>query len=180
MTLSELSDEKLMRDAADGRFSAFEEFAERHQGRILNFLWRLCGNAETAKRLFEGTWSELYKLRATQPAAQSAQTLLFSLATRRAMKLLGENPGLAVSRGTAMQGDKASLEWRSARLNDALLSLPLRERAALLLCFLDTLNYASAAAAMNEREENLRTLCGQGLGRLRETLGEGFLSAGLP
>jgi RNA polymerase sigma-70 factor (ECF subfamily) len=180
MALSELSDERLMRDAASGRFGAFEDFMDRHQGRILNFLWRLSGSEDTARTLFEGTWSELYKLRASQPASQSAQTLLFSLATRKAMRLLAENPSLAIPRGAAMQGDKASLQWRSARLNDALLSLPLRERAALLLCFFDSLSYIAAAACLNEREENLRTLCGQGLGRLRETLGEGFLSAGLP
>lgn len=179
MAFSELSDEKLMREAAAGRFSAFEEFMERHQGRVMNFFWRLSGSLEAARSLFEGCWAEAYKLRGSQAATQNAQTLLFSLAARRAMRLLSENPGLASPLGSSGAGDQASLSWRSARLNDALLSLPLRERAALLLCFFDSLSYASAALALNEREENMRTLCGQGLGRLRETLGDGFFSAGL-
>ena len=106
MTLSELSDEKLMREAANGRFSAFEDFMGRHQGRVLNFLWRICGSEETAKGLFEGTWAELYKMRGTQAAANACQTLLFSIATRKAIRLLSENPALGVPRGVAMQGDR--------------------------------------------------------------------------
>lgn len=179
MAFSELSDEKLMREAAAGRFSAFEEFMERHQGRLFNFFWRLCGSVDAARALFEGAWAEIYNLRTSQAAAQGAQTLLFSVAMRKAARLLNENPGLAVPRGAEAAGDKGSLAWRSARLNDVLLSLPLRERAALLLCFFESLSYASAAATLNESEENVRTLCGQGLSRLRETLGEGFLSGGL-
>ena len=179
MPLSELSDETLMREAANGRFSCFEDFLDRHQGRVLNFLWRICGSEETARSLFEACWVELYKVRSSQAASSASQTLLFSIATRKALRLLSENPGLALPRGAAMEGDKSSLAWRSARLNDALLSLPLRERAALLLCFFDSLSYAAAAACLNEREENLRTVVGQGLGRLRETLGDGFLGAGL-
>lgn len=176
---SELSDEKLLQEAAEGRFTAFEEFSERHQGRILNFFWRLCGSAEVARSLFINLWGEMYKVRATQAAAQGAQTLLFSVALRRAVQYLGENPGVGRPFGAEATGDRSSLTWRSSRLNDALLSLPLRERAALLLCFFDSLSYASAAVVMNEREENIRSLCGQGLGRLRETLGENFLSGGL-
>jgi RNA polymerase sigma-70 factor (ECF subfamily) len=180
MAPSELSDENLMREAANGRFDAFDQFLHRHQGRVLNYLWRLTADDESTRGLYESVWSELYRMRASQAALQSAQTLLFSIATRKAIRLITENPALAVARGGPLQGDKSSLAWRSARLNDALLSLPLRERAALLLCFFDSLSYAAAASCLNEREENLRTLCGQGLGRLRETLGEGFLSAGLP
>ena len=180
MAFSELSDEKLMRDASQGRFAAFEEFLQRHQGRLFNFFWRLTGSREAAGQLFESTWAELYKARGTQAAAQGAATLLFGVGARKALRLMNENPGLGAPKGVGAGPDKSSLEYRSARLNDALLSLPLRERAALLLCFFDSLSFAAAALALNEREENVRTVCGQGLARLRETLGEGFLSSGLP
>lgn len=179
MPFSELSDEKLMRDASMGRFSAFEEFMQRHQGRVLNFYWRLSGSEEIARSLFEPTWAEFYRLRGTQAAAQGAALLLFSVAARKGIRLLSENPSLAVARGVLEGGDRAALSWRNARLGDALLSLPLRERAALLLCFFDSLSYAAAAVALNEREDNVRSLAGQGLGRLKETLGDNFLSAGL-
>lgn len=179
MAFSDLSDENLMQEAASGRFSAFEEFVERHQGRLLNFFWRLSGSEDAAKALFEACWPELYRLRGSQAASTAPVGLLFGVAARQGMRWLSENPGLAKPRGVAPGGDRSSLAWRSQRLNDALLSLPLRERAALLLCFFDSLSYASAAAALNEREENIRALCGAALERLRETLGDGFLSGGL-
>ena len=180
MTLSELSDENLMLDAANGRIGAFEEILQRHHGRVLNFLWRFSGSEEKAKVLFESTWAELFQMRGSQAAAQGTQTLLFSIATRKAMRQTAEQASWARALGAGNPGDRASLAWRSARLNDALLRLPARERAALLLCFFDSLNYAAAAECLNEREENLRSICGQGLGRLLESLGEGFMSAGLP
>jgi DNA-directed RNA polymerase specialized sigma24 family protein len=179
MGFSDLSDEKLMREAAQGRFSAFEEYFERHQGRLMNFYWRLTGSEEAARALFESSWPELYKIRGTQSAAQASSVMLFAVAVRKGMRMLAENPNLSVPRGSAAGGDKSSLSWRSARLNDALLSLPMRERITLLLCFFDSLTYSQAALCLNEREENIRSLAGQGLGRLRETLGEGFLSGGL-
>src|SRR5690242_9606346 len=118
MAFSDASDEKLMREAAAGRFSAFDEFMERHQGRIYNFLWRLLGSREAASALFEGLWSELYKMRGSQAASRDAATLAFGLAARRAVRLLSENPSLSPPRGAAPGGDPSSLEWRSARLND--------------------------------------------------------------
>jgi RNA polymerase sigma-70 factor (ECF subfamily) len=180
MPFSELSDEKLLREASQGRFSAFEEFLERHQERLYNFLWRLCGSEEAAGELFERSFSEFFRMRGSQAASQGATTLLFGVALRLALRKLAEEPGLGVGRGAPPQGDRSSLEWRSARLNEALLSLPVKERAALLLSFFDSFSFAAAAACLNEREENARSLAGRGLGRLAETLGDGFLSGGLP
>jgi DNA-directed RNA polymerase specialized sigma24 family protein len=178
MRFSERSDEALLREAGRGKFAAFEEYFERHQGRLLNFYWRATGSVEAAHELFEESWNDLYKLRISG-AASSGSILLFGVAVRKATRYLSEHPGLGVAKGVVAEGDRSSLEWRSQRLNDALLSLPLRERVALLLCFFDSLNYAQAASCLNEQEENMRILAGQGLGRLRETLGEGFLSGGL-
>jgi RNA polymerase sigma-70 factor (ECF subfamily) len=180
MPFSELSDEKLLREAAQGRFSAFQEFQERHQARLYNFLWRLCGSVDAADELFEKSFSEFFRMRGSQAAGQGATTLLFGVGLRLALRKLAEEPGLGSSRGAGSGGDRSSLEWRSARLNEALLSLPVKERAALLLSFFDSFSFAATASCLNEREENARVLAGRGLGRLVETLGDGFLDGGLP
>ena len=90
-----------------------------------------------------------------------------------------ENPGLGFGARKAPQADASSLEYRSARMNEALLGLPIKERAALLLSFFDSLNFYDTAVCLNEREENARELAASGLKRLLESLGSGFLSGGL-
>jgi DNA-directed RNA polymerase specialized sigma24 family protein len=174
------TDESLIRQSVAGHFSAFEEFFRRHEQRLLNFLLRLCGKEAVARELFEKTAAEFYRLRLSQAAAEEPSTTLFSVACRLALRLMNEDKSVGIPGLGLTVGDQASLEWRSSRLNHVLLSLPIKERVAILLCFFDSFSYAQAASCLTEKEQNIRTLCGQGLKRLHEDLGPQFLSGGLP
>jgi RNA polymerase sigma factor (sigma-70 family) len=176
MRFSEQSDENLLKETAAGRFSAFEELLERHQQRLMNFYWRMTGSPALAAQLFEETWADLYKLRGSQAASSGVGTALFALATRKAVSLVMQRPPEPAQE--PLLHDSSSLESRSQRLNQALLRLPLKERAALLLGFFDSLNFHDTAACLNEREEHARELAAQGLKRLLEALGPEFFSVG--
>lgn len=176
MRFSNLNDDVLMREAGQARFSAFEELVYRHQQRVHNFLYRMCGHAATAGRLFEESWAELYRLRGSTAASGQPVVALFAIAARKAaLDAATATPPHFV----AADGDPSSLAWRAARLQGALLELPFKERASLLLCHFDSLKPAEAGACISEGEEHVRMLAGEGLKRLRERLGAGFFSQGL-
>lgn len=180
MRFSSLSDEQLLKDAAAGKDSAFEELMERQGQRLFNFLLRMCGHEEVAGRLFEEIWVEMWKLRGSQAAASNLGIALFSLAARKAARHFVENPPPLHPPLARDHPDASSLAWRGSRLQEALNALPMKERAALLLCFFDSFSYAQAATCLSEREEHARELAGEGLRRLKAQLGPDFLGSGLP
>ncbi len=179
MRFSESSDDQLMRLAAGGDFKAFEEALHRHQQRLHNFLYRATGSELAAASLFTLVWVDLYKLRGSHAVAGNLSVALFSLAARRAAKLLQEQPHLHDGPAAAPQGDPGSLEFRADRLRDGLLSLPLKERFTLLLTFFDSLSWREAGAALNDNDESAKLLAVQGLTRLRQRLGDDFFEGGL-
>ena len=77
MRFSRQNDESLLKEAAAGRFSSFEEILQRHQQRLLSFYWRMTGSEPAARQLFEETWTELYRLRSTQAAAANVRNAAF-------------------------------------------------------------------------------------------------------
>lgn len=55
------SDEVLAQQAKEGNIKAFEELFERYKKRILNFVYRLIGNKETAEEVTQETFIKVYK-----------------------------------------------------------------------------------------------------------------------
>ncbi len=181
MRFSTLNDDTLMRQARDGRFGAFEELVERHQQRLYLFIHRMCGDPRLSALVFSESWAELYRLRGSQAAAAQPTVALFAIAARKLAGRLSV-PGWSPPPGAYDEervSDATDLKWRGARLDEALLALPFKERAALLLCHFDAFKPVDAATCLSEGEENLRMLAGEGLRRLRERLGPDFFGQGL-
>ncbi|MES2201477.1 MAG: hypothetical protein V4498_04425, partial [candidate division FCPU426 bacterium] len=145
--------------------------------RLYNFCWRMTGSENLSRQLFEESWAELYKKRDAPGTDSGTAVALFAAAATRALSALSGIPPQAAPVARP-KSDASSLEWRGARLNEALLGLPIKERAVLLLSFFDSLSLTEAAACMNEREEVLHELASSGLRRLMGALGRDFLGQG--
>lgn len=167
------SDEQLAAAARDEDLGAWEALIRRHGQRLLAYLTRLCGDEALARELWVQGFAELWRLRGSLVAGGRAATALFAQATRLAMK----QGAVPVTR--AVSGDPASLELRAARLRDALLALPMRQRAALGLCYFDNLAFAEAGRVLGCGAGEAKQLCGEAYSALSRQLGPGFLSEGL-
>jgi len=55
------SDEVLARQAKNGNIKAFEELFDRYKKRILNFVYKLVGNRETAEEVTQETFIKVFK-----------------------------------------------------------------------------------------------------------------------
>jgi len=167
------SDEQLAAAARDEDFAAWEALVRRHGQRLLAFYSRMTGDDSLSRELWVQAWAELWRLRGTLAGGGKVATAAFALATRVCVKI----PVPTLFRSPS--GDPASLEVRSARLRQALLGVPARQRAALCLLYFDNLSVDEAGRCLGSLPTETKRLCAEGYAALAESLGPGFLNEGL-
>lgn len=167
------SDEQLAAAARDEDLDAWTALIERQGQRLLAFYTRMSGDEALARELWVQAWGELWKMRGTLAGGGKVATTLFSLAARVAVRVAVPQQRRPVA------GDPSSLEVRSERLRQSLLTVPARQRAALCLCYLDNLAFEEAGRALGCGAGEAKQLCAEGYAALAQDLGPGFLSAGL-
>jgi RNA polymerase sigma-70 factor (ECF subfamily) len=82
MELSEPNDSQLIRSLQAGDERAFEALLERHQRAVLNFCYRLLGNAADADDAAQETFVRLYQHRAKFDPDRPLPAWLFTVARR--------------------------------------------------------------------------------------------------
>jgi RNA polymerase sigma-70 factor (ECF subfamily) len=167
------SDEQLAAAARDDDPAAWEALIRRHGQRLLAFYTRMCGDEPLARELWVQAWGELWKLRGTLAGGGKVATAMFSLAARTAVRVVVSGNFRPPS------GDPSSLEVRAERLRQALVAVPPRNRAALCLCYLDSLAFDEAGRCLGCGPAEVKLLCAEGYATLAQQLGPGFLNAGL-
>lgn len=167
------SDEQLASAAREEDLDAWEALLRRQGQRLLAYYTRMTGDEALSRELWVAAWGDLWRQRGTLAGGGRVATAIFSLATRQAVKAVVS----ALRR--PIQGDPASLEARSERLRQALLSVPARPRAALCLCYFDNLNFEEAGRALGCGGGEAKQLCAEGYAALARDLGPGFLNEGL-
>lgn len=159
--------------APSGAAPSFEAFYQRHERAIFGYLWRVCGDEQTANDLtqevFFRAWRTYDKLR----GYERPEAWLFRVATnlalneRRHQRVAG--PAASLHGHERASGDPAAQLAERAALRAALESLPARQRAAFILRELyghscdevaETLGLTRAAAKMtlSRARERLRAL----------------------
>jgi len=152
-------DRQLISELRRGSEAAFLSIYRAHQGRIFRFALHMTGNRATAEEVTQEVFLELMRRpRSFEPAKGSLSGYLFGIARNLARRAAAKN-SLDVSLDD-FDDEETSLDLAAdvlTRLSDsealgalrtALLGLPEPFREVIILCDLEQISYAEAAAAI--------------------------------
>ncbi len=154
----------------------FETLVAAHSGELFGYLWRMLGDEAEAQDCLQDTFLRAYRaygrvqndnLRAWlyKIATNSARTQLKRAGTRRTRSepLIEE----IASKDKAVEAQVAE-RISLAEVQHAVMALPARQRAALMMRKYQELDYAEIAAALDCSEDAARANVYQALKKLRE------------
>ena len=168
-------DAALLAAVCDGSQRAFNELVDRHQQSVRNFLRRVVGRNEAddvAQETFLAVWTQASAWR----GESAVRSWIFAIAWRKAKDL--QRGWFRRRRRDAawVQGADESVEESSVMqraLEQAMASLSLEQRAAVMLCLAQDFSHAEAAAALQIPLGTVKSHVMRGRDRLRAVLGEG-------
>lgn len=166
----------------------FETLIERHHNEIYAYLWRLLDGATRVDRstdahdLTQEVFLRAYRAYPRLRAGSNPRAWLYKIATNCAYTLLKHSRRGPVDAlplwdeaddlpaGDPPLDDLASLGESLEALHDAVTGLPPRQRAALVMRYVQGLEYAEVADALGCSEEAARANVYQAIRRLRSLL----------
>ncbi|TCJ34950.1 SigE family RNA polymerase sigma factor [Parafrankia sp. BMG5.11] len=148
---------------------AFEEFVARTGDRLVRCAVLLVGDRGTAEDLVQGALERTYRhwprVSAGHPEAYVRRALVNAAASRWRRFRIHEVPlGADTEIGLPDHADRLSVRDELIR---ALMTLPVRQRAVLVLRYLDDLPEAEVAAALGCSVGSVKSQASRGLARLR-------------
>jgi RNA polymerase sigma-70 factor (ECF subfamily) len=168
-------DAALMSAIRDGSDLAFNTLIDRHQQAVRAFLRRLLGNMADAEDLAQETFLTAWTHARSYRGDSSVRSWLCGIAWRKA-KSAQRSWTRRCSRDTAAEltspddARSGSLEDRLA-IRQALLTLPIEQRAAVTLCLVCGFSHSEAAAIIGVPLGTLKSHVSRGRERLREAIG---------
>lgn len=151
------SDEALVLQSQSGDLAAFAELIRKHQRMIHSLTYRMTGSLADAEDLAQETFIHAYRQIGSYRGASKFSTWLYRIAInacltwrQREMRRVEAAANWAQTNGApqaAGEGPEAGNEW-SERMQEALLKLPAKQRAAIVLTIYDGLNHAEAARVL--------------------------------
>lgn len=168
-----IDSELVLRVQAAGDRAAYGELVRRHQGALRAFLWRLAGNAAVADDLAQDTLIKGYDCIAAFRGQAAFRSWLFAIAYRGFLQ--GRRKAARYTRALNASAEAAAPAPTvnpdtALDLQRLLLTLPVEERAALLLCDACGLSHSEAAAAMALPLGTLKTYVQRARGKMRRAL----------
>lgn len=161
--------------------AGFREFVEARSGALLRTAWMLTGNAATAEDLLQTalarTWPHWNRITdgGGHPEAYVRKVMVRLNARRLSRRWNGERPsdGLGLRPGldpATERDDHGQIDDRIVLL-EALATLPLRQRQAVVLRYFDDLSVDAVAEVMNSSTGTVKSQTAKGLAKLRAALG---------
>ncbi|OGW75279.1 MAG: hypothetical protein A2Z72_00985 [Omnitrophica bacterium RBG_13_46_9] len=166
--MNSLSDENLARMAKEGDRKAFEELFGRYKKPILNFIYRVIGNKETAEEITQEVFIRVYKNLNIFDPNRKFSSWIYVIARNLAKNALRDRVyfrDLSIEAPIAEKGKAIALKdvisdpsakpdfvAESAELNKeaqaVLNSLPLKYREVIAMCSVQGFTYKEAAAVI--------------------------------
>ena len=170
-------DARLMLAFRDGDRRAFETLFARYTPRVLTFLTRMVRDRARAEELTQDVFVRIYNAAPRYEASARFSTWILGIAHNLALNDLararrryehapGDLEALAVADPAPGADERLEAARTGVRLERALLKLPERQRAALLLRSEQGLGYEEIAAALATSVSSVKSL----IHRARETL----------
>ncbi|HEV3253844.1 MAG TPA: sigma-70 family RNA polymerase sigma factor [Candidatus Acidoferrales bacterium] len=177
------SDVQLMLEVKAGDEASFELLLRKYRTPLVNFLNRMVRDAATAEDLAQEVFLRVYRARKKYSPSAKFTTWLFRIATNLALNSLrdGRHRQMEVSLDAPPEEDEAPLDppsrevradqvlierERAERIRRAVLALPEKQRAAVLLHKYQEMDYAEIGRVLDCSESALKSL----LFRAYETL----------
>ena len=148
----ELSDADLLELSKHGDEDAFMTLYGRHQGPVFRFALHMSGSRETAEEVTQDIFLDLLSgLRRYARERGPLQGYLIGMArnhVRRYLKQTAATPRADTQQSPCEEGASEDMDQELALLRAAVLKLPPNYRETVVLCDLEGLDYAQAAAQL--------------------------------
>lgn len=178
------SDAELMLRVKDGDEESFANLLSKHRDPVINYLYRMVQNAAVAEELAQDVFLRVYRARSTYEPKAKFTTWLYRIATRVALNYLRD--GRVARASVPLDGptgepirelysarpavatveDRLVADVRAQEIRSAILALPEKQRAAVILHKYQELDYRAIAASLDCSESAVKSL----LFRAYETL----------
>lgn len=180
----QVTDERLVEQAANGNTAAFQILYERYREPIFRFAYRLLGSAEAAEDVAHDCFLSLIKEPGRFDASRaSLRTYLYAAARNQAAKRyqsLGRETGIDELAGEPHSSDRQGP--MAVMLNDelggeierAIASLPIAQREALVLFEYEDLSLAEIAAVVGADSNTVKVRVFRAREKLRARLDRYF------
>lgn len=183
------TDSELYQRTRLGDAAAFGRLVERHKDGLVNYLTRLCGDPELAQDFAQEAFLRLYERGSRYQEQGKLRAYLFRIATnlfrshrrreqrrQRLGRLFFSANG---NRTEASQQSRVLQNELGERLSTALLDLPLRYRAPVILSCVEGWTHRQIASAMRCQEGTVKSRIHRGRKLLRAQLAE-YRNGGSP
>lgn len=168
------TDAQLLAEVSGGSRRAFNQFVDRHQQAVRNFLRRVVGHGDAddvAQETFLAVWAGAADFR----GGDDSRSWLFGIAWRKA-KDMQRGSFRRWQRDTAWHADRQDHEEPVGELRyalaQALAALSLEQRAAVMLCLAQGFSNDEAAQILRMPLGTLKSHVLRGRDKLRGLLGE--------
>jgi len=191
VALTGITDESLMAAHLRGDRAAFRELVRRYGDRVLGYLFRMTGNRDQAEDLFQETFKRVHEKAHTFRGAR-LKSWLFTIATRVAIDAArrrkrtrtvsldqpadcGSEEGcslaaVTVSPGATDPADDLVREERKQQVREAVETLPVKQRATLVMAYCQQLSYREVAEVMGCSVGTVKTQMSRALATLARRL----------
>jgi RNA polymerase sigma-70 factor (sigma-E family) len=149
-----------------------EEYVQERGEDLLRFAYLVTGERTTAEDLVQDVLCSLISRRGVMHDIVDLDTYLRRAVVNRRNSWLRRRARLIVVPGEDVLDALSSVAPEPSRVDlwRALLALPVRQRAALVLRFYEDMSYAEIARTLGSREGTARSLVSRGLAALRPAL----------
>ena len=183
----EYSDENLIAAHVQGDATAFCEIVRRYGDGVLGYLVRMTGNRDQAEDLFQDTFQRVHEKAGTFRGG-SFKSWVYTIATRLTIdSVRRKRLRMAVSLDQAGDGDgegspplpasdapdpadELLQEERRDQVRRAIASLPVKQRAALVLAYYQQLSYPEVAQTLGCSVGSVKTQMSRALATLAKRL----------
>jgi RNA polymerase sigma-70 factor (ECF subfamily) len=178
MQLHEQPDSEIVRQIQSGEATAFDELMRRYKHPVVNFVFRMLGNAQDADEIAQDVFVRVYQNLDTYRPETKFSTWLFALARNAAIDRLrwrARHPTESIESAPETSASSGTAEDVSAReigeqIAAAVAKLPEDQRTAIVLAEYHGMSYAEIAAVMRCSEKSVESRLYRAKQTLRERL----------
>ena len=156
-SMADPNDDTLVLRTRQGDAAAFESLIRQHQRMIYSLAYRMTGSATDAEDLTQETFLRAYRQIGSYRAASKFSTWLYRIAInacltwreRETLRVQTQAGWAEVNGAPELAGETTLARNETGRcVQAALLKLPAKQRAAIMLTLYDGLNHAEAAEVL--------------------------------